>query len=376
MSYTSEVKSTDGVFPRGIGSTILPTDKLRIAYRRYKTKTPVPDGVTKINFIFAHGTGMNKSVWKYHIDQLYRLSQGSKEWQVDSVVSVDAAGHGDSALLNEGKIGWSCDWRDGGKDLVNVVKHEIEQTGDFVPSATVRNVLVGHSMGGYMVAYAGFLEPSLFDSVVSIEPVLFYDEMFTEFFVHRMKKLGKMLKDEFPSEDAAKQFYDKSFYNVLDKRVLADFVGDELYTENGKVKTKSKVPAQLATYMSALYCVYPGQQALKNMEIPFLHVVGTEAMWNPPDAVEYIRSAVPPQFIEAAELEGDHLVHGTKVDETVQLIRGFVDRRVAFVRDHHGKFPEVKHKNDRNAIFEDQWKHMLEGDIENAVYFATPRPKL
>lgn len=374
MSYTTQTKTTDGVFPRGTGATILTTDRLKIAFRRYKTTENIPDDITKVNFIFAHGTGMNKSVWNSHIDQLYKL--GGKSWQVHSVVSVDAAGHGDSALLNTGKIGWSCDWRDGGKDLIAVVKHEIDQTGDFLPGPKVRNVLVGHSMGGYMVAYAGFLEPLLFDSVVSIEPVLFYDEMFTEFFVHRMKKLGRLLRDEFPLMDAARAFYDKSFYNVMDKKVLDDFLGDELYSKDGKVKTKNTVPAQLATYMSALYCVYPGQQALKNMEIPFLHVVGTEAMWNPPDAVEYIRLAVPPQFIEAAELEGDHLVHGAKVDDTVSLIRGFVDKRVAFVREHEQKYPEVKHGNDRQKIFEDQWKYMLEGDIENGVYFATPRPKL
>lgn len=375
MSYTVEVKNTDGVYPRGVGSTILPTDTLKVAYRRYKTNKPVPEGITKINFIFAHGTGMNKSVWSYHIEQLYKLNEASSTWRVDSVVSVDDAGHGDSSLLNEGKIGWSCDWRDGGKDLINVVKHEMKQTGDFVPSSTTRNVLVGHSMGGYMVAYAGFLEPALFDLVVSIEPVLYYNEMYTEFFVTRMKKLSKMLRDEFPSENAARSFFEKSFYKVMDKRVLDDFVSDELYSEGGKVKTKAKVPAQLATYMSALYCVYPGQQALKSMEIPFLHVVGTQAMWNPPDAVEYIRSAVPEQFIETAELEGDHLVHGDKVDETVELIKEFVDKRAKFIKDHKEYFPEVKHKNDRDAILKDKWAHMLDGDIERACFFATPRPK-
>lgn len=376
MAYTVELKSTEGVFPRGVGCTILPTDKLKIAYRRYKTKTAVPEGITKVNFIFAHGSGMNKSVWKYHIDQLFKLSEKSSEWRIDSVVAVDAAGHGDSGVINRGKIGWTYDWRDGAKDLIEVVKHEIAETGDFLPSSTSRNVLVGHSLGGFMVSYAGFLEPTLFDSLIAIEPVLYYDSEYTEFFLSRTKKLVQRLKDEFPSEKAAREFFAKSFYNVMDKRVLDDFVTDELFSEDGKVKTKASVPAQMATYLSAVYSVYPGQKAIKNIEIPFLHVVGTQAMWNPPDAVEYIRSAVPEYLLETAELDGDHLCHGDKVDDTVDLIKGFVDRRVKFVKEHKDSYPEVKYNNDREAIFKDKYAQMVDGNIEAACFYALPRPKL
>lgn len=376
MSYTAEIKNTAAAFPRGAGSTVLPSDRLKVAYRRYKTSQPVPEGITKVNFIFAHGTGMNKSVWSYHIDQLYEMTKDSDDWRVDSVVSVDSASHGDSSLLNEGKIGWSFDWRDGAKDLINVVKHEMDSTGDFIPSTTTRNVLVGHSMGGFMVSYAGFLEPSLFDSLISIEPVLYFDPMFREFFLLRVKKLGKILNDEFPSREVAQAFYSKSFYNVMDKRVLNDFANDELYEKNGKFYTKASTKAQLATYLSALYCITVGQEALKNIQIPFLHVVGTKAMWNPPDAVEYIRSAVPQQFISTAEIDGDHLAHGDKVDDTVDLIRKFVDERVAFIKERAGEYPEVKYNNDRTAIFNNKWNEMLNGDTEKAVYFGTPRPNL
>lgn len=375
MLYTVQLKNTDAAFPRGVGSTLLPTDRLKIAYHRYKTTERIAEDQIKVNFVFVHGTGMNKSVWKYHIDQLYKLSK-KQNWAVDSVVSLDLAGHGDSGILNKGKLGWTYEWRDGGKDLISVVKTEMDQTGDFVPTSTTRNVLVGHSLGGFLVAYAGYLEPTLFDSVVSIEPVLFFDPMYAEFHVNRMGKLSKFLKDEFPSEEAARKFFAKSFYKVLDKRVMDDFVADELYHDNGKVKTKATVPAQMATYLSALYCVGPGQAALKNMEIPFLHVVGTQAMWNPPDAVDYIRSAVPAELISTAELDGDHLVHADKVDETVDLIIGFVNKRVEFVRDHQQKFPEVKHKNDRAAILKEQYPYLMSGDVERIRYYATPRPKI
>lgn len=376
MSYTTELKTIEAAYPRGPGSTILPSDHLKIAYRRYKTSDPIPDGITKVNFVFAHGTGMNKSVWKYHIDQLYKLNKDSKVWRVDSVVSMDAAGHGDSGVLNQGKLGWAADWRDGAKDLIKLVKHEIDTTGDFVPSVTSRNVLMGHSMGGYMCAYAGCLEASLFDSAIAIEPVLHFDPIYKEFFVKRVNKLAKILVDEFPSRKAALTYFSKSFYNVLDKRVMEDFVNDELYEKDGKVYTKGSAKAQLATYVSAMYSIVYAQEALKNMEIPFLHVVGTQAFWNPPDSVEYIRSAVPERFIATADLEGDHLVHGVLVDETVDLIRKFVDGRIGDITEKKDEFPEIKYGNDREKIFKSKWDEMIVGDVDKAVFFGRAKPNL
>lgn len=376
MSYTSEIKSIEAFYPRGPGSTILESDRLKIAYRRYKTSQPIPDGITTVNFIFAHGTGMNKSVWNYHIDQLYKLSKDSPLWRVDSVISMDAAGHGDSGILNQGKLGWAADWRDGGKDLIKVIQNEITTTGDFIPSVSSRNVLVGHSMGGFNVVFASFLAASLFDSVIAIEPVLHFDPIYKDFFVRRVEKLGKILVDEFPSREAALAYYHKSFYKVLDKRVMEQFLNDELYEKDGKVYTKCTAKAQLATYVSALYSVMYGQEALKNLEVPFLHVIGTQAMWNPPESVEYIRTSVPERFIAAADLDGDHLVHGDKADETVDLIKKFVDGRIADITEKKGEFPEIKYHNDRELIFKKKWAEMIVGDVNNAVFFGTAKPNL
>lgn len=376
--FTVTTSTINALYPRSTGATHLPSDRLKLVYHKYKTTASIPDNVTKINLIFAHGTGMNKSVWKYHVEKFYEASATSKDWKLDSVVVPDAVGHCDSALLNKGKLGWSCDWRDGGKDLISVVKNEIDVTGDFVPGAYTRNILIGHSMGGYQVAYAGFLESVLFDSVVSIEPVLFYDQQYTEFFANRISKMSKMITDVFPNAEAANKWFKQiSFYKTLDKRVLDDFVADELYEEDGKVKVKSTNPAQIAAYLTAPYCVEKGMAVLPHIDIPFMHVRGMEAMWNPPEATDFIRESVKAELIEGVDVEGgDHLLHGTLLDETMKVLIGFVDRRAAWVKDHRGTFPEVKHNGDRAAIFESQWPFMMKGDVESSFYYATPRPKL
>ncbi|KAF5209092.1 hypothetical protein E0198_004367 [Clavispora lusitaniae] len=372
MSYTVEKKVTDAEFPRGVGATHLPNDRLKIVYHKYKASQAISAPV-RINMVFAHGTGMNKSVWKTHIEKLYELSEQAKDWKLDCVLALDCANHGDSACLNRKFLGWSFDWRDGAKDLIKVVKNEINTTGDFVPSAYNRNIVVGHSLGGFQAAFAGYLESTLFDSVITVEPVLYFNPQYTEIFQHRIKKITSILRDKFSSrEDAVTWFKKKSFYKIMDKRVLDSYVDDEVALENGNIVSKSSTAAQLATYMTAITDVGFGQDALKHMRIPFLHVIGTEAMWNPPDAVEFIRESVPPHLLETADLEGDHLVHGTNVDGTVNLISGFIERRAKFVRENRSKFPEVKYGNDREAIFKSQWKLMMDNDLEKANFYASP----
>lgn len=376
--FSVESKTIDAAFPRGPGATHLPTDRLKLVYRKYKTTQAIPENVTKVNLAFCHGTGMNKSVWKYHIELLYELSQKSTSWKLNSVIALDAAGHCDSALLNKGKLGWSFDWRDGAKDLIEAVKAEGNTTGDFVSTAYSRNIAIGHSLGAFLVTWAGYLEPNLFDSIISIEPVLFYDPAFTPFFTKKIQKLTNIIQDEFPSREAADTWYKKkSFYNVMNKRVLDDFVDDELYEEDGKIKAKATKPAQMATYLTAPYCVEFGMKALSILQIPFMHVVGTEAMWNPQVAVEFIRETVPPHLLETADVEGgDHLLHGDKIEETVTIFKEFIDRRVDWISEHRLEFPEIKYKEDRDAIYSKQWEYMVVGEVEPSFNYGIPRPKL
>ena len=373
-----EKKQTHAYWPRGPGLSISMADKLELVYLKYSAEKSEPEkACTVINFIFAHGTGMNKSLWKSHIEELYRKNDGNEDWTIGSVISVDAAGHGDSGLLNKGKIAWGNDWRDGAKDLIEVVKHEINTTGEFLPSAYTRNILVGHSMGGFQATYAAFLEPALFDACVAIEPVIFVDEGAGPFFIDRMKKIGKILREQFSSREDADRFFKKqSFYKVMDPRVLADFVDDEVYFENGVYKTKATNDSQLATYLSGLYSIQFGQNILSLLEVPYLFITGTQAGWNLPNSDEHVETSVPEHLLERAKLEGDHLVHGLNVTGTVDEIYRFAERRAEFVKLHRDDFPEIKYKNDHGSKVKSMFEHMWSGNVARAFRWDRPAPKL
>ncbi|KAF3991300.1 hypothetical protein FT663_02801 [Candidozyma haemuli var. vulneris] len=377
--YSVEKKVAPGVFPRAPGSTTLSSDKVQLVYNKFTPKNPAGKDATKINLIFAHGSGMNKGTWNYHIQKLYEANQNNSSWKLNNVIAVDNFSHGDSAELNREKIGWTFDWCDNGKDLVEVVKHEIRTTGDFEPSGYTRNILIGHSLGGYAVLWAGFLEPQLFDSIISVEPVVQYTQALNEWFFKRMIKAGKFIENEYPSVEAAHEHLKKkSFYNVMEKNVLDAFVDDELVVnKDGTVRVKAQRLHQVATYCGVSYSAERGMGILNQLEIPFYHITGADAVWTPRESVDWIREEVPEHLLETADMpKGGHLVHGEQPLESVKLWLEFIDKRAAFVQEHRKNLPEVKYNGDRKKIFNEQWKYLEAVDVEGLYYFGHVRPKL
>lgn len=372
--FTKEYKQSSAAWPRGQGSALQASDKLAIAYIKYSnTASPLP-GQMLVNLIFAHGTGMNKSVWRHHIEQLYKRNSNSK-WHLDKVLAIDCASHGDSALLNKGKLAWGFDWRDGGKDLIHVVKHEAETTGDFRPDPKSKNILVGHSFGGFHCSYAAFLEPLLFSGCIAIEPVLFVDTQFKELFFMRLQKVHKAIADTFDlMEDAVKYFQKASFYRTLEPAVLKDYVADELYAENGKIKCKASIPAQMATYGSAFFALDCDQEILKFIRVPYLHIVGTEAAWNLPQTVDFVKESIPEALLETKEIRGSHLMFGENVQDTLDAIEQFCNKWVNFAETHISEIPEVKY--DRAEIMSKMYPLILEGKYNETFWYGRPNPKM
>lgn len=373
--YFMEAKTTDAAWPRGPGSTLDPSDRLKIAYIKFKSKRSKGEK-TQVNLIFAHGTGMNKSVWKQHIKQLFERNKDSK-WHLGNVVAVDCVSHGDSAILNKGKLGWGFDWRDGGKDLVQVVKNEALTCGDFAPSPTTVNILVGHSFGGFHCTYAAYLEPALFSGCIAVEPVLYVEEQFREYFFHRMQKIHKLIRDTFDlMEEAIKYVQKDSFYRTLEPAVLRDYAADELYPSDGKVKTKASKEAQMSTYCSAFFSLSTDQDCIKYMRIPYLHLVGSDAEWNLPLTIEFVRESVPAPLLEMKEIQGTHLMFGENVGDTVDAIVAFTEKQVTFSEDHRKENPLVKFNGDREKIMKSMLPLVINGDYDRAFGYGWPNPKI
>lgn len=368
--FTVEKKIADAAFPRASGSTILSTDRLKIVYNKYlTTQGAISKDKIKINLVFAHGTGMNKMIWNYHITKLFELAQSSSTYVLNSVLAIDAVQHGDSALINEGKIGWVFMWDEGGKDIVEVVKHEQQTTNEFVNNADTKNILIGHSLGGFMSVMAAFYEPSMFDAVIPIEGVLYTDDNSSIRFMKVFSKLGQLLIDKFDSEEEYNDYFTKfSIYKNFDKRVLKDFMEDERgtwvdpETKETKFITKASTPNQMTTYYSAGLSVPFGMGLYPYIIVPVLHVIGEKGSWNPKESIGWFRNTIAKEYLlDGVNVpEGEHLLNAERPDELIKILQDTILKRVDAATKTRPNIPEVKYNNNRKLILETQWNTTME----------------
>lgn len=372
--YTIEKIVTAASYPRNPGSTVLSSDHLQVAYDRYTPVQPIAENKIKLNLVFIHGTGMNKGIWNYHIGRLFEIYKNSPSVGINRVVSVDASNHGDLAIINGDKIGWCPHWDDGGKDLVAVAKNE-----QFNGTPTERTIVIGHSMGGFQAIVAGVYEPALFDSIIAVEPVFYMRNEYVEVAAATFGKVTRYLKDDFDSEKDFDEFYRKrSFYRAFPDKVLQPLIASEkqVHVDSSGKKTwsvKTDANKQLASYYAALVSIPVGMAALKSLRIPLLHVVGKSATWNPPEIADYFKGEQPELVETVIVNEGLHLLHGEKPDETVDIIKAHIDKRVSEAERIKGAAPEIKHHGNRDAILKEFSGYMLKADFKSAIGFSSQK---
>ncbi|KAI5967639.1 hypothetical protein CANMA_002819 [Candida margitis] len=378
MSFTLEKKQTKAHPIRANGATLIAEDakNLTVVYNKYKSNCPRPNPQSQLtyNLVFCHGTGFNKSIWNYHIKKLYQLSQSLQvPWFLDTVISADAVGHGDSSLANDGKLGPVYTWDDGARDVIEVVQHETRTTGDLENDFNSRTVIIGHSMGGFVATYAAYLEPTLFDSVVAIEPVLFGTPDNAQLYIKLFNKISQLILDTFDTETDARFFFEKfSFTKFIHPEVMNDFIADEIYktkNEEGEdiYKVKCLKDVQVAAYLGSMMSLPKGMLALPALRVPFLHVIGSKAKWNPPESVAWVRGAIDPQyFVGGVDIkDGEHLVNAEKPDEVVAIIKNFLTKRDEVYTKERSEIPEVVLKGDRKALHDQEFGKLLRGDLED-----------
>lgn len=64
-------------------------------------------GRTLVNLIFIHASGMRKSVWEYHVINLFNYEF---DWNINRIILVDQARQGDSGVLNADLLRVQQDW--------------------------------------------------------------------------------------------------------------------------------------------------------------------------------------------------------------------------------------------------------------------------
>ena len=75
---------------------------LRLSVHEYNVISHVPEQEGGFNVFLTHGTSFNKFFWQLIIDKL--LSRPELRRKIRRLVAIDATNHGDSALLNKGRL--------------------------------------------------------------------------------------------------------------------------------------------------------------------------------------------------------------------------------------------------------------------------------
>lgn len=257
---------------------------------------------------------MTKSIWKYYAKKLYKISQDEsfgKLWQINNIVAMDLVTHGESAMLNMGKLGYEYDWRDGGRDLVKMAA-ELDFEGD--------NVAIGHSMGGFQVIYAASLAPTLFKFVVPIEAVMNQDGDVERRFNSRLSAINRALITDFKNEEYEKYMRNFSFYKAFNKEILDDLIkAEKMINKEGTCSAKTNKHQQMLGYYGGFFSFPIALDLVSGIEIPIVHVTGGSATWNEKESVEVLRKQV--KFLDAHEIKGgQHLVNGEQPDDVIDLL--------------------------------------------------------
>lgn len=148
---------------------------------------------------FAHATGFHARCW----DQVIERLPGFHCW------AIDMRGHGRSE-----KPAPPYAWRNFGEDVAAAAA-KVGISGA---------IGVGHSKGGYAVTFAAAIEPTIFSSLLLVDPVIMPKSAYV--------RVREMVGDHFAArrrnawaspEEMFERFKDRAPFNIWDPAVLKDY---------------------------------------------------------------------------------------------------------------------------------------------------------
>ncbi|KAK4501077.1 hypothetical protein PRZ48_006883 [Zasmidium cellare] len=226
-----------------------PEQELKLSVKEYTPRDKSTARPGDATIIACHGAGFFKELYEPLFDELLLATRRQKgDFRIGSIWIADMVSHGQSGTLNEGKLGLDINYDDHARDLLHIVN---------VFRSRMHRPLVGigHSMGAGQILTLAYLHPTLFSSVVCIEPVITrgFD------FMHLgAVNIFTFRKDIWPSrEDAVAAARKNVLFKGWDERVLELFfkygfreLPTLLYPETSKALTDFKIgmkPVTLTT---------------------------------------------------------------------------------------------------------------------------------
>ncbi|KAK9466416.1 Alpha/beta hydrolase family-domain-containing protein [Lipomyces arxii] len=274
--FTYSTTVVNAAFPRAKRhSTVKADDRLQVAVGRYVPSSQRADGLT---LVFLHCTGSVKESWEVTIKEIFKHSV---KIPIREAVTIDWVGHGDSAVLNKGKLGYDILWSDGARDMIEVVG-QLKLQQPIVP--------IGHSMGGGQVLMACNLRPRLFTACVAIEATIYPFPLDGN--VALTVPLLISMPDEFANiKEGVK--YLQATSKWFNANVLAKLAESAFYHPYGddRVAFKSSVQQQAILFNSD-DSLREGLALIHFVETPVLLCVAELGKWNPDEAPKAISRAL------------------------------------------------------------------------------------
>jgi pimeloyl-ACP methyl ester carboxylesterase len=194
-------------------------------------------GAGKPALVFVHGWCCDKRYWSFQVPYFAR------EYQV---VTIDLAGHGASGL---GRTDWTIEAF--GRDVVAVVeKLDLNQV-----------ILIGHSMGGYVIIEAARQMPERVIGLVGVDTLHDFE---TEFTQEQIEKFVSAFKEDFVRNTVA--FVRGMFKPGSDPDMVRDIALDV-----------SSTPPQVGIGALQGYFNYDVIDALKDVHVP-VYCINTDLL--------------------------------------------------------------------------------------------------
>lgn len=349
--YEKYTKVVEAEFPRwNLHSTIPSGVSLSVVFDHYRLRRNLLNlDKVQVNLYFLSGTGMTKSIWRYYIKKFFELNNEEVNWQIANCIAIDLVNHGESAIENEGKLGWEFDWREGSHDLLQVAK-SLRLPGE--------NVVIGHSMGGFQSLYSTTIAPLLFKFVIAIEPVLHSSELGTFVFQTKLlPSLNKAIRSEFKNEEDFYTYFKKySFYRKFHPEILNDFIESEkLINKDGTVSAKTSKQQQMICYYQGEKIFKASLSILKHIPIPVIHVIGGNATWTEKESNKVVDEVIPDVEVITVP-NGEHLVNGEDPDAIFEIIVNGLHKHIG--KQPNEEKPGIYSKQKYESTFEENYSKL------------------
>lgn len=222
------------------------SDSERIAYSVY--------GAGETSLIFIHGWSCDSRYWQK------QLSVFSKDYQV---IAIDLAGHGNSSLdrLDYTMLSFA-------RDVKAVIEKE----------KINKAILVGHSMGGGVIAEAARLMPKKVTAIIGIDTLQNVAEKIPQ------KVLDEMVEPfEVDFTNAAQGFVITMFPKGTDKKLI-DWIKEDISSAPKKVALSA-----FRNYMGQ-YVSSEAAQVFKNVTVPVVSINARLWPTSPDDNRKHIKN--------------------------------------------------------------------------------------